>query len=157
MEISGIILILFSGAGIAFSLLQSGRDAVDCTRAALELLNYVNNAVENYSMPASEILQGCNRDIFRRMGYPEERGVPTSFLELWESCNISDQASRDIFFSFALEFGKKYRRQQADDCRRAAKALGDRLAELEGALPARRKMIISICISVSLILVILLL
>lgn len=157
MEIWGIILILFSGAGIAFSLLQSGRETLDCARAALDLLNYVKNAVDNYSMPASEILQNCDRDIFRRLGYSAQRGVPTSFLELWENSNMADGISRDIFFGFASSFGKNYRRQQSEDCQRAAKALGERLAELEGALPVRRKMIISICISVSLILVILLL
>lgn len=157
MEIWGIILILFSGAGIAFSLLQGGSDAIACARATLELLCYVKNSVENHSMPASEILRNCDRDIFLRMGYPVSRGAPASFIELWENCNMADTVSRDLFFDFASGFGKSYRRQQVEECQLAARAVGERLAELEGAMPARRKMIISICISVSLILVILLL
>ncbi len=156
MQIFGMILILFSGVGAAFVLLQGQRRELESAEAVLELLLYVKTAVDTYLMTASELLRSCNGDILRKIGYSSEK-PPESFLELMEASDIPDETVRDIFFDFAKGFGKNYRRRQSEDCALAIEKLRLRVGELEKALPVRRRMIVSICISVSLILVILLL
>ena len=156
MQIVGIILILVSGVGAAWVLLQGQKRELESAEAVLELLLYVKTAVDTYSMTASEMLRSCNSDIVRKMGYSGEE-PPSSFLQLLEASEISDGTVRDIFSDFARSFGKNYRRRQSEDCSLAIERLRVRVSELEKALPVRRRMIVSICISVSLILVILLL
>ena len=157
MEIWGIILVLLSGAGVAFFLVRDADSKLLCAKTALELMVYVKNSVENYSMPASEILRERHKDIVDGLGYREETEPPKSFAELCEGCEMSDPAVRDILLEFADSFGKKYRRQQSEDCQRTLEKLRLRESELERELPGRKKMICSICISVSLVLIILLL
>ena len=157
MEIWGIVLILFSGLGVAFYLIRNGEGTLRCAKAALELLIYAKNAVDNYSMPAAEILGSCGQDIIRDLGYPDQMKRPVSFIELCESCEMSDSSSADILLDFANGFGKNYRRQQSEDCERAIEKLRARVSVLENELPARKKVILSICISAALVLIILLL
>lgn len=157
MEIWGIILILFSGIGIAIYLIGGSQNVLNCAKAALELLTYTKNAVDNYSMPAAEILAGCKQDIIFNLGYDDCKRSPESFLELCDGAQMSDRVSAQILLDFAKGFGKNQRRQQSEDCQRAIEKLRLRVSELEGELPMRKKMILSICISVALVLIILLL
>lgn len=157
MEIWGIVLILLSGAGAVFSLLGSLENKVRCVKALVELTVYVKSSVENYSMSVSEILRGCDRALLTRIGYPEGADIPRSLVELLEGSDITDDAARGAFCELAVDFGRNYRQQQTRQCELCIDALRKRAAELEAALPARRKMIISVCASAALILVILLL
>ena len=73
MEIWGIILILFSGIGVAIYLIGGAQNVLTCAKAALELITYSKNAVDNYSMPAAEILAGCKQDIIFDLGYDNSK------------------------------------------------------------------------------------
>ena len=142
---------------MALYLIRGSESTLNCAKAALELLIYVKNAVDNYSMPAAEILGSCGEEIIRNLGYPDHKERPASFIELCECCEMADRSSADILLDFAGGFGKNYRRQQSEDCERAIERLRVRVSVLENELPARKKMILSICISVALVLIILLL
>ena len=156
MEIWGIILILFSGIGVAIYLIGGAQNVLTCAKAALELITYSKNAVDNYSMPAAEILAGCKQDIIFDLGYDNSKKRPESFLELCDGAQMSDKASAQILLDFANGFGKSYRLQQSEECQRAIEKLRLRVSELEGELPMRKKMIVSVCISVALVIIILL-
>lgn len=157
LEIWGIIFVLLSGLGLAAFLTHGADGRLICAKAALELMTYVKASVENYSMPAAEILRERHKDIVDRLGYHGGEEPPQSFTEMCKGCEISDPAVREILLEFAEGFGKNYRRQQSEDCQRALEKLCLRVSELERELPGKKKMIFSICISVSLVLIILLL
>lgn len=155
MEIWGIILVLLSGIGSAAFLVGGENRRLLCAKTALALIVYVKSSVDNYSMTASEILTERHEDLVVGLGYPEEKGPPTSFMEMCELCEISDPAVSEILLEFAQGFGKHYRREQSEDCQRTLEKLRFRVSVLEKELPGRKKMIFSICLSVALVLVIL--
>ena len=157
MEILGIVLILLSAAGAIFSLLGRIDGELDGLKALTELIGYVKMSVENYSMSASEILRRCDVGLLERLGYPKGAPRPSGFSELYENSYVADRTAREAFGSFAADFGKSYRLEQTRQCQSFAELLRVRVSELEAALPARRKMIISLCTSAALALVILLL
>lgn len=157
LEIWGIILVLLSGIGVAAFLVRGEDSRLVCARTALGLMAYVKSSVDNYSTTASEILRERYEDIVDGLGYPEGKEAPKSFIEMCEGCEMSDSTVRDILIEFAQGFGKHYRREQSEDCQITLEKLRFRVSQLEKELPGRKKMIFSICISVSLVLIILLL
>lgn len=134
-----------SGMGVTSVLLERARLSVIRSGALLELLLGVRNAVENYSMPVSEILARCPCELLERCGYPIKNGIPQSFASLFSSCDISDVQSRSLVERFARDFGKDYRQRQSELCDVCIDGLRKRSAELEMQLPQKRKMIIGVC------------
>ena len=157
MAIAGIVLLLFSGIGIAFILSREADLSLSRTRAIIELLSFTRNSVGMYSMSASEILQAFGAEKIRKCGYPDENAFPQSFFEMSENCVIPDAECRDTFLNFSRGFGQGYRQQEVQRCEEYIERLRKKESEQASALAAKKKMIFGVSIGATLILLILLL
>ena len=156
MKMLGAALLFFSGVWLSSILIKREEQRVLRAASLARLVEHAKNGVENYSASASVILRSAGIDLLRDCGYRAER-VPESFLELYEGCDIDESESEKIFFELARDFGKSYRAAQTQKCEAAALRLKARVQELECRLGAKRRLIRCVCISLSLLLVILLL
>ena len=155
-KIIGIMLVCFSGLWLSGSLISREKEKAERTSSLARLAEEAGRAVENYSMTASEILRAMGEDLMRSCGYSLE-GIPSSFSELCDNCDIPDEESRRIFSEFAKDFGKNYRGREAQKCNECAARLKERGEKLAVELSAKKKLISCVCISLSLLAVILLL
>lgn len=157
MKILGVIVLLFSGVGLAVRLSRDEDRALRQARALLEFLSFVNDAVENYALPASQILLSCDPEIIFAMGYREGAGMPTSFEELALGCDFCDAETSSVLSEFAGDFGNGYRAQQVAKNGHFIDKAKRRLEKLERRVPGRKKMILSVVLCITLIVIILLL
>lgn len=155
MQIIGMITVCVSGLGLSLLLVRREELALRRVSALIRFFEFVRASVEHYSLSASEILARCDGELLFLCGYEEADG-PESFSDMAEHCDIPDREAEEIFSEFAAGFGKRYRARQAAKCSEYIERLTVREKRLREELPARRKMIIGLGISLTLIMVILL-
>ncbi len=152
----GIVLLCLSGLWLSRLLIKREEEKVRCVSSLVHLMESAKTAVENYSMTASQILSSVGEDLIRACGY-RASFLPKSFLEMSENCDIADEESRNAFCEFSRDFGKNYRSAQAKKCEECLTRLKIRESELAEQLIPKKRLIRSVCISLSLLAVILLL
>ena len=123
--------------------------------ALIKFLRYIRNQVDFYALPASEILEDCENELFLGCGLyniPKE----LSFEKLADECDIYDKESEKIVKEFFCGFGRCYREEQIRECERCIASLEERRAELFMQLPKKKKINNTLCIASALCLGILL-
>ena len=157
MKTLGILILIFSGSGIAFSLLENARGALSRTQAWLEFMRLIRSWVDNYSMSATEILRSCDAELLLRLGYPENADAPESLDGLVAASDIPDGETREAVEAFFEDFGKSYRGEQVLRCNECIDKLRAREAYLTEQLPLKRKIIVSVSLCATAVAIILLL
>ena len=152
-----MMAILLGGLGISFLLVRDEETKISRTSALLEFSIFLKDSVENYSMSASEILRSCDERLLERCGYETGAELPKTFLDFVSKIDVPDSESRRAVDSLVRDFGSCYRREQVDKCERCISALRKREDSMVRAFPIRKKVIISVCVCASLVLLILLL
>lgn len=155
LKILGAMLIACSGLLLSRSLNGSERRRLAEIEGIIAFLRFMRTNIDAYSMPLSEILSRCPREIYADCGYSRD-GAPTTVGELFENCAVSDAIAAQVFREFAAEVGKGYRCEQLALLSRTLDALEERRRALSSALPSRMRVNAAVCISVSLSVVILL-
>lgn len=137
-------------------LLKREKERLAHVSALVELLELTRKMVENYSMSASEILFSCGSELLERCGY---NGIdaPKSFMDMSEHCDIYDDSARAALGEFAADFGKNYRERQIEKCSSSIEKLRSIKEKICEQLPARQKLIVCGCASLTIIVIILLL
>ena len=156
MKILGIVILLFSGLGIAVFLSKEEDRKLLRTRAWIEFVVFVRSSVDSYAMSASKILEACDRGILMRLGYSDCE-FPQSLSELAQSADIPDQESGEAVRAFFRDFGKNYREYQVSRCDDCIRRLREREATLAGRIPAKKKVIFAVSLCATAAVVILLL
>ena len=151
-----MITVCISGLGLSMLLIYREELALRRVNALIRFFEFVRSSVRHYSMSASEIIRRCDGELLFLCGLADGEDRPESFLDMAERCDIPDGEAEKIFSEFARDFGKAYREEQAAKCDGYIARLTDRERKLGEELPSRRKMIIGLGISLTLILVILL-
>lgn len=121
----------------------------------IRFIRYVRNQVDFYAMPASQILEDCDDELFWGCGLyniPKE----LSFEILASECDIYDKESEKIARDFFCGFGSCYREEQVRECERCISMLEGRRKELFEELPKKKKINNTVCIASALCLGILL-
>ncbi len=155
MNVVGACLLVFSGLLAAFLLCNAEGKKLSEAVALLSVFEHAKNSVENYSMPAGEILRNVGMEALNECGYEDQEKIPESFGELFEGCDISDKVVKEIFGEFAMDFGKSYRVEQTARCEYYIEKMKKRKEELSNELPRRKKMIFALSLSVAVGIVIL--
>lgn len=156
MQIIGIITVCISGFGISMLLLVRERLALTRVAALIRFIEYVKLSVEHYALSTSQLFSRCDKELLYNCGY-EDGNLPDNFRDMAEGCDIPDKEAEEVFFRFALDFGKEYRMKQTMSCDNCIEELKRCEVRLKDEFPARRKLIIGIGVSATLILIILLL
>jgi hypothetical protein len=152
----GALLLLCSAVGIAVLLIKREETVLARTRAILEVVVFVRERVDVYSMSATQIFFDMGEEKLRACGYDMSSGFPESFSDMYLQCDIPDAQTRNAFFEFARDFGSSYRVQEVQKCDACAEKIKKREQELSARLPEKRKMIFVISVCTSLMLLILL-
>ncbi len=155
MKIIGMLVLLCSGFGIARCIIGVEERSLLCTRALLALLVYTRDCVAIWGMSVSEILAKCDKKLMRACGISENAPTPVDFVQMCERCMISDKDSKEAFVRFSHEFGKSYREQELKKTDQCIEKLKSRAESMERRLPQKKKMVYGVCISASLVLLIL--
>lgn len=153
----GIIILCFSGIGLAGVLLRRLSFTLSQAKALLEFVFLVRNSVENYSMPLAAIFERCPRELLETCGYRYPDRVPHSLSEFFLLCEIRDVCIGSVLDDFSSDFGKNYRARQSESCDACIERLRKRVGELEAALPDRRKAVVAVAGAGTLIIALLLL
>ncbi len=155
LKILGAALVACSGALLARSLNVGERRTLAQIEGILAFLRFVRTNIEAYSMPLSEILFRCPKNIYESCGYSRE--VPPSTVgELLGSLTVAGGFTAERLSEFAAEVGKGYRDEQLELLSRTLDALEERRQALSRALPSRTRVNVAVCLGVSLSAVILL-
>lgn len=155
LRIIGAALVTCSGIFLARSLNVSERRALAEIEGIIAFLRFMRSNIDAYSMPLSEIFSRCPQRIYASCGYSRDV-PPRSVGELFSECCVSDGASAERLCEFAAEIGKGYRDEQLALLSRTLDFLEERRRELSGALPARARVRATLCLGVSLSVIILL-
>lgn len=155
LRILGAVLVACSGLLLARSLNVSERRALAEIEGFIAFLRFVRSNIDAYSMPLSEILLRCPRKIYASCGYTKDE-LPRSVGELFSGCCVSDGFAAERLREFSAEVGRGYREEQLALLSRTIGALEERHRELSGALPSRQRVRATLCLGVSLSVVILL-
>ncbi len=151
------MLLISGGAGIALHLLRKEQNKLVCVEALARLLDIAFERIKNNAMSARDILRGCDRQLFEKCLYDEELGVPDSFSELLYGSDISDAEARELFRQFCEGFGTGHRAGEAERCEYYASHMHGRAETLRAAASGRKKTVVCLCVSLTLIVLILLL
>ncbi|MBQ9086933.1 MAG: hypothetical protein IJY47_07075 [Clostridia bacterium] len=146
LKLLGVLLLTGSGIGGACWLSGRASIALSQVEGLLSLLRLIQLQVECFAMPASSILARCDRKLLRQCGY-RGNDIPTDFRDFARQCEIADPTAAEIFRTFAEEFGRGYREEQARGCEYSSGLLEERRAVLAEQLPMRKKLYSTLCVS----------
>ena len=151
----GVLLILIGGAAFSVFAVQTVEKRAQSVKAFCELLRLIKERVECFGMSSGQILHSLDRELLWACGYRGDE-PPSNFLELVGECDIADGSAKEILLEFFSEFGKSYRAEQIKRCEYYL----DRLSKHERLVCSRaadqKKLYATLCLSLSLVLVILL-
>ena len=150
-----MVILSLGGMLCSYFLNASAKASCEQVDALIRFLRYVRNQVDFYALPASQILEDCDDELFIGFGlYNRPHGVSFEFLA--SECDIYDKESEKIAREFFSGFGGYYREEQVRECERCIAMLEERRAVLFGQLPKKKKINNTICIASALCLGILL-
>ncbi len=143
-KLAGAALLIICGGLTGRALCESSEIAFYRTEGFISLLKYIRNQIDCYLMPVEKILSGCPADIFYSCGAsPGTR----SFTELLQTCDGKlPPDTVTLLEKFAVELGTTYRDTQLKLCDYYINKLTAERDKLQSEAPARRKMIMTLCI-----------
>ena len=148
-------ILALGGMLCSFFLNSSAKACCEQVDALIRFLRYVRNQVDFYALPATQILEDCDDELFFGCGlYNLPHGVSFEFLAT--ELDVYDKESEKIAREFFCGFGSYYREEQVRECERCIAVLEERRAELFRQLPKKKKINNTICIASALCLGILL-
>ena len=151
---AGAALLIIGGWSCSAYFNRRTEGELDSAEAAVSLLRFVKNEVECFSLPVSDIMRKCPRELLSAFGYREPSA---DSLEAFVSgADISDRETERILREFSSEFGKCYREEQVKRCEHYISRLEGRRLELNGQLPAKKRISSTLFLSGSCALAILL-
>ena len=147
---AGAVLLLFGGVSLGRALCQKIEAGFAQTEGFIALLKYIRNQIDCYLMPVDKILAGCDPGILETCGVSADADLSVihSFSELLDCCELCiSEVLAELLRKFAGELGTSYRDTQLKICDYYIGKLTAERDRLQAELPARRKMIMTICIS----------
>lgn len=149
LKILGGVFVAVSGIMISFTLNRRISVALRRAEGWERLMLRIKGEVECFSQPICEILARTDRELLTQCGYTGAR-APKSLTELVEKAMFSDAETARIAAHFASEFGRCYKREQIERCAYFTSLMVERRKKLEGELPSRRKLNITLSLAASL-------
>ena len=153
LRLAGAALLALSGAVAARVINSADMSSLRQTEGFISFIRICRVQIDCFSLPISEILQGCGKSELFACGY-EKEGAPSDMSEFVCGCRVSDVDACELFFSFASEFGRGYRAEQLKACDYYISMLEERRKKLSAILPLKRKRNATLCICASLALAI---
>jgi hypothetical protein len=143
-KLAGTALLLFCGGMTGRAICEKSKTVLTRTEGFIALIKYIRNQIDCYLMPLEKILAGCPDDILEACG--SIRGAKTIF-EFLGSCDLqlSDE-SVNLLNKFAAELGSGYRDTQLKLCDYYIGKLTSERDRMQSEYPARRKMIMTLCL-----------
>ena len=148
-------MILCSAIFIANRQISEIEEAVRVTGALRLVMERVKNMIECYSMPIGQILKKIEPSVFEICGYKGD-GTPCDLLDLAENSSVSDKESFEIFFAFAKDFGKEYRKDELLRCSMFLERMRSREQKLLKEAAKKKKVVLTVSLCVAMAIVILL-
>ncbi len=145
----GIILLIVGGFLLTASLNKRSADKLANIEAWIDLLSYIKNQVDLFSLPISELLHSCKTEQLRACGYRQCR-KPTDISDLIANTDHCDEDVKRIIESFAKDFGKSYRSEEVKRCEFYISELDRHRKIMKEQLPTKKKLTATVCMSVCL-------
>ena len=156
LRIVGAAILSLCGVLFAAHLNRRAECRLRQVEGWISLLRFVKAQVECFSLPMSEILRRCDKEVLRSCGYPADLS-PKSFSAMIEAASFCDGESARIARAFSEEFGKGYREEEMRGCDYYLAQLEAHKECLAKKLPAQKKMnaTLSVCTALALVLLLL--
>ena len=154
-RIAGALLLGFSGFASAYVMNSSADAKVKQLEGLIAFMRFIRIQIECFSLPATEIIRRCDRDLLRECGYTEDVLI-NNFEQLFDSFSIKDESVRKLMRDFSKGFGKGYREEQLKECDYYIDRLCQQRERMANELPNRKKVNSTLCVSSALALIILL-
>ena len=155
LKIIGVLLILCSAFFIANKQIVDIESSVRSASALRSVMEQIKNMIECYSLPIGQILKKIEPSTLKACGYePEE--APCDLLDFVENSSVADKESFDIFFSFAKDFGKGYRKDELSRCSMFLERMRTREQKLLKEAAKKKKVVLTVSLCAALAIVILL-
>ena len=146
LKIFGIVLLLCGGALLTSSINKKAAARLELTEGWIDLISYIKNRVELFSLPISDILRECSTEQLRRCGYVGVKR-PVDLLSMLEKTERADVETQQIVESFSREFGKCYRKEQVKRCEICIAQLEIQRNRMKEQLPTRKRLTATLCMS----------
>ncbi len=162
-ELAGALLILISGISISIEINRIDEKNLRQTEAFIALLRHIRKQIDCFCTPIGEILASCDERILMDCGctaeYAKGLGNDNAFASLLIGCPEYDRGEGlfEILRSFESELGKSYRGEQLRICDYYISLLLSRSAAIASELPKKKRFTRTLCISISLLAIIILL
>lgn len=154
IKLIGGAILLLSGVGAAILLCRYQRRRLETLDGLIALLFYVKGQVDCYARPLGEILDSIPREILGACGL---QTAPESLEQVAEECRIYlDRESLRLLSAFASEFGTSFREEQVKRCTHYIGLLGEERDRCAGRVTAACRTGSTLCLCLSLCLLILL-
>lgn len=150
-----MVFLLVCGAACSFFIIRELDGRATNARALCELLVITADQVECFAKSGGEILRGCDPALLLACGYCGV-GAPRGFLEFFENSEITDGECREIMREFAQSFGKSYKSEQVRRCKYCLGRMEARQQAIANTLPKQKKLVLTLTVALTLMLVILL-
>ena len=116
LKIIGLILLVGGSFMIALTLNRRLDRRIELTVGWSELILYIGDRIECFSMPIGEILAACDRELLLRCGFDGAESAE-DVQGLLPVAQRADPEVYRILCEFASEFGRCYRQEQLQRCR----------------------------------------
>ncbi|MBQ7383442.1 MAG: hypothetical protein IJV72_01450 [Clostridia bacterium] len=153
-RIVGALILAFSGFYASVSMNSRLTNTLKQTEAIITLMLFIRSQVECFALPSSEMIALCDRALLRECGFEGDE-PPTDICALFDSFGIADSKTAQLARSFAESFGRCYREEQIKECDYYIELFRDRRQILAEALPAKKRVNSTLCISSAIALIIL--
>ena len=150
----GSVIIAWCGIESAKRLNREIQRDIRIVDAYLSLLRYIRTQIDLYALPIGEIFKKCDKTMLFSCGWKSEE-LPKDFRELFLCGNIRDKMTKEIISEFCADFGRNYREEELKRCEVYIESLEIQRGRLASEIPNRKKLNITLCVSVSLALIIL--
>lgn len=153
-KITGACLLVGSGIMLSRSLNRHAELSLQRAEAWATLLGTIKNEIECFSLPIADILLRIDRELFLSCGYMGDT-PPKTLRALADGTKWADKETRRSIYRFISEFGRSYRDEQVGRCAYYQALVEERKKALMSALPSKRRLNSTLCLSGSLCLLIL--
>ena len=144
LKLAGAGILVSSAAYCAARMISTEKNKIDRLSAYVEIVSYVKNQIDLYSMPIEKILKGINSSVLESIGITH---APSRFDDIIVSDESVSEQTQKTLRDFSFSLGKSYREMQIKLCDKAITELEKQKKELTDAFPSRKKTIVVLCFS----------
>lgn len=152
VKILGAGIIVVASMVYAERMLSDEKKKIDDLDAFIDIISYIKNQIDLYSMPLEKIFNEMDADKLERVGlaYPPQR-----FSDIINSDGLNlDDSTRKVLSDFSSSLGKSYREMQIKICDQTISELLSKKKSISEAFPSRKKTVLALCLGVAGVLVI---